>query len=214
MTKKNEILPTTVYEERYWKIDKIVAGIDEAGRGALAGPVYASSAIIRKNILDNLGINDSKKLSEKKRNELFDIILEKASFFAVESVDNETIDQINILKATHLAMRNSVLKLELKPDVLLIDGNSYSFRDIPYETIIGGDSKCLTIAVASILAKVNRDSWMCEVAHEEFPMYGFDKHKGYGTKEHIKAIREWGICRYHRRTFLGKILDNSPTLFE
>lgn len=184
----------------YSKGLKLVAGIDEAGRGPLAGPVVASTVILPENcIIDDL--NDSKKLSPKKRELLFEIIKEKALFYAISIIDNYIIDKINILQATLLAMKNSILQLEKKPDICLIDGNcKVKDLDIAQETIVGGDAKSAAIAAASILAKVTRDNLMGEYA-KKYPLYGFDKHKGYGTKKHIEAINQYGVCPIHRMTF-------------
>lgn len=182
---------------------KSVGGIDEAGRGPLAGPVCAACVILD---VDNIpeGINDSKKLSPKKREALFDKITESAAVsFAL--VDEKTIDEINIRQATVLAMQRAVEGLCRKPDFLLIDGN-FTIGAIENERfVIGGDAKSLSIGAASIIAKVTRDRLM-EKLHEEYPMYNFKKHKGYGTKEHIEAIKKYGPCPYHRASFLTKIL--------
>ena len=182
----------------------IIGGIDEAGRGPLAGPVSAACVILDKNNIPE-GINDSKKLSEKKREALYDIIMKNATV-SVALVDAETIDRINIREATKLCMRNAVEGLSVKPDFLLIDGN-FVINAIENETfVIGGDAKSLSIGAASIIAKVTRDRLMLEI-DKEYPMYNFKKHKGYGTKEHIEAIRAFGPCPYHRRSFLTKILQ-------
>ncbi len=151
------------------------------------------------------GINDSKKLSEKKREKLFDIIIEKALAYSIEFVDAQTIDEINILQATFLAMRTAVENLEMKPDVALIDGNQKPKLEIEERTLVKGDSKSISIAAASILAKVSRDRYMLEL-DEKFPQYAFSKHKGYGTKLHYEMIAEHGITSEHRKTFLKKIL--------
>ena len=177
-----------------------VAVIDEAGRGPLAGPVAAAAVILPKDsaIPD---LNDSKQLSEKKREFLFEIIKETALDYAVEIVNNEIIDEINILQATFLAMSRAILKLKTQPDLCLIDGNrkvhGLSFNQ---ETIVGGDAKSACIAAASILAKVSRDKMMLEYA-KQYPVYEFEKHKGYGTKKHIEALKKYGICPIHRLTF-------------
>lgn len=189
-----------LYAEGY----RYIAGVDEAGRGPLAGPVYAAAIIFPKDIrLD--GINDSKKLSPKKREELFEEITEKAVAYSVFSVDENKIDEINILRATHLAMNGAVSKLSQKPDFVIIDGNSISGMDIPHETIVKGDAKSISIAAASIIAKVSRDRYITKMA-EIYPEYGFEKHKGYGTKEHIEAILKYGALPIHRKTFLKNIL--------
>lgn len=184
---------------------KLIAGVDEAGRGPLAGPVYAAAVILPQDIrLD--GINDSKKLSPKKREELFYEITEKAVCYSVFSVDEKKIDEINILNATHMAMNGAVNSLSKKPDYVIIDGNSIKGMDISHETIVKGDAKSISIASASILAKVARDRYITKMA-EFYPEYGFEKHKGYGTKEHTDAILKYGVCPIHRKTFLKKILE-------
>ncbi|MBR6764947.1 MAG: ribonuclease HII [Clostridia bacterium] len=182
---------------------KTVGGIDEAGRGPLAGPVAAACVVLDKNNIPE-GINDSKKLSEKKREALFQKITETARV-SVALVDNNVIDEINIREATILAMKKAAQGLEEAPDFLIIDGN-FTIGLIENEQfVIGGDAKSLSIAAASIIAKVTRDRLMLEI-DKEYPMYNFKKHKGYGTKEHIEAIKKYGPCPYHRRSFLTKIL--------
>lgn len=183
---------------------KIVCGIDEAGRGPLSGPVCAAAVILPLNC-EIEGINDSKKLSEKKREKLYDIITQKALAYSIEMVDAQTVDDINILQATFLAMRNAVENLQIKPDVALIDGNQKPKLEIEERTLVKGDSKSISIAAASILAKVSRDRYMLAL-DEKYPQYCFSKHKGYGTKLHYEKISEHGICPEHRRTFLKKIL--------
>lgn len=181
-----------------------IAGVDEAGRGPLAGPVYAAAVILPDDIYIE-GINDSKKLSEKKRDALFDEIREKAIAYSICSVDNNKVDEINILNATFEAMNNAVNGLPIPPDYVLIDGNRIKGMQIPHETVVKGDAKSISIAAASILAKVSRDRFMIEAA-KKYPGYGFEKHKGYGTKAHYEAIERQGICEIHRRTFLKNIL--------
>ena len=183
---------------------KIICGVDEAGRGPLCGPVCAAAVILPLDCGIE-GINDSKKLSEKKREQLYDIITEKALAYSIQMVDAQTIDEINILQATFLAMRTAVNNLSLKPDLALIDGNGKPGLDIAERTVVKGDAKSVSIAAASILAKVTRDRYMLE-ADKKYPEYFFAKHKGYGTKLHYEAIAEHGICPEHRRTFLKKIL--------
>ncbi len=183
---------------------KIVCGVDEAGRGPLCGPVCAAAVILPVDC-EIEGINDSKKLSEKKREQLFSIITEKAMAYSIQMVDAQTIDEINILQATFLAMRTAVENLSIKPDIALIDGNGKPGLDIAERTVVKGDAKSVSIAAASILAKVTRDRYMLE-ADKKYPEYSFAKHKGYGTKLHYEAIAEHGICPEHRRTFLKKIL--------
>ncbi len=197
-----------------WEIENVhynhgivsIAGVDEAGRGPLAGPVYAAAVILPPNIIIK-GIKDSKKLSEKQRNKLFDEITEKAVAYNIFSVDEKRIDEINILNATYEAMNGAVNGLSIIPEQVLIDGNSIGGMDIPHETVIKGDSKSISIAAASILAKVSRDRFICKMA-EKYPEYGFDKHKGYGTKAHNEAILKYGPCELHRRTFLKKLLGD------
>lgn len=181
-----------------------VCGIDEAGRGPLCGPVCAAAVILPLDC-EIEGINDSKKLSEKKREAIFEVIKEKAVAYSVCMVDAKTIDEINILQATFLAMRTAVENLDIKPDIALIDGNGKPGLSIEERTIVKGDSKSISIAAASILAKVTRDRYMLE-ADAKYPEYQFAKHKGYGTKLHYEMIAEYGICSEHRRSFLKKIL--------
>ncbi len=183
---------------------RIICGVDEAGRGPLCGPVCAAAVILPLDC-EIEGINDSKKLSEKKREQLFDVITEKAVAYSIQMVDAATIDEINILQATFLAMRTAVENLSVKPDMALIDGNGKPGLDIAERTVVKGDAKSVSIAAASILAKVTRDRYMLE-ADKKYPEYFFAKHKGYGTKLHYEAIAEHGICPEHRRTFLKKIL--------
>ena len=185
----------------------LVCGIDEAGRGPLCGPVCAA-AVILPDDCEIEGINDSKKLSEKKREALFDVITSKALAYSVSMVDAKTIDEINILQATFLAMRNAVGGLALKADYALIDGNQKPGLEIEQQTVVKGDAKSVSIAAASILAKVTRDRYMYEM-DEKYPEYQFGKHKGYGTKLHYEKISEYGICPEHRKTFLKKILNKA-----
>jgi len=190
------------YNEGY----KFVVGVDEAGRGPLAGPVYAAAVILPEDFYIP-EINDSKKLTEKKREMLFDIIIENALSYSIESVNSDVIDEINILNATLLAMKNAVCSLKLKPDLAIVDGNKT--KDLPVEArcIIKGDAKSQSIAAASILAKVARDKYCREHLDVKYPEYNFSKHKGYGTKLHIEKLKEFGPCKEHRKTFLKKILD-------
>ncbi len=191
------------YEKEYAGYTYI-CGIDEVGRGPLAGPVVAGAVILPKDC-NILYINDSKQLSEKKREELFEEITEKAIAYNIFSVDEKRIDEINILNATYEAMNGAVNGLSTAPDFVLIDGNRISGMEIPHETVVKGDSKSISIAAASILAKVSRDRFICQMA-EKYPEYGFEKHKGYGTKAHNEAILKYGPCPIHRRTFLRKLL--------
>ena len=175
-------------------------GTDEAGRGCLAGPVTAAAVILPKNF-KNIILNDSKQLSEKKRDILKPIIEAQALTFGVSHVFQEEIDHINILNASILAMHKSIEQLEPQPEFIIVDGNRFKpFKDIPFETIIKGDGKYLSIAAASILAKTYRDLYMNKI-HEEFPMYNWKQNKGYPTKEHRRAIAEFGITKYHRKSF-------------
>ena len=183
---------------------KYIAGVDEAGRGPLAGPVYAAAVILPEGCVIE-GLNDSKKLSEKKREELFDIITQKAIAWNVQAVDEKIIDEINILNATFLAMNNAVNNLSVEPEFVFVDGNRIKDMSYPCKTIVKGDSKSINIAAASILAKVSRDRFICEMS-EKYPEYGFEGHKGYGTKAHVEAILKYGPCEIHRHSFLKKIL--------
>ena len=184
----------------------IICGVDEAGRGPLAGPVYAAAVILPKGHIIE-GINDSKKLSEKKRELLFDKISEECVCYSIGIATEKEIDEINILQATYLAMKRAVDGLSVKPDIALIDGNRKPGLDIDEWTIVKGDAKSANIAAASILAKVSRDRYMLEMA-EKYPQYQFEKHKGYGTKLHYEMIEKYGISEIRRKTFLKKILDN------
>lgn len=186
---------------------KVVCGIDEAGRGPLAGPVCAAAVILPLG-LEIEGLNDSKKLSEKKREALFDIIKEKAVAYSIALVDEKTIDEINILQATFMAMRNAVDGLLVKPDIALIDGNQKPGLSIEQRTVVKGDAKSMSIAAASILAKVTRDRFMLEI-DKKYPQYQFAKHKGYGTKLHYECIAEYGVSDVHRRSFLKKIIGDN-----
>ncbi len=184
---------------------KFVAGVDEAGRGPLAGPVCAAAVILPEDAVIE-GVNDSKKLTEKKREKLFDVIREVAIAYSVEFVYPDVIDEINIRKATSLAMHNAVKNLKVNADFVIIDGNDNYPYDIPYEYVIKGDAKSQTIAAASILAKVSRDRLMLEY-DEKYPEYGFGKHKGYGTKAHMEAIQKYGVLDIHRKSFMtAKVL--------
>ncbi len=182
---------------------KSVCGVDEAGRGPLAGPVCAAAVILPEGVIID-GVNDSKKLSEKKRDSLFDVIREQALSYSIAYATVDEIEEINILNATMLAMRRAINGLEIKADYAMIDGNKIPPIDIDAECIVKGDAKSMSIACASILAKVSRDRLLYKYA-EEYPMYGFDKHKGYGTKVHREAILKYGPCPYHRKSFLKKL---------
>jgi ribonuclease HII len=182
-----------------------IAGVDEAGRGPLAGPVVAAAVIFPKEFIMD-GVDDSKKLPARKREELFIMISQQAMSVGVGIIDHKVIDRINILQATHLAMRRALENLAIKPDYVLVDGNSFKHDTLRFQNIIGGDAKSFTIAAASIIAKVTRDRLMCEL-DACFPQYGFARHKGYGTPQHIEAIRTYGICEIHRRSFHPSVLQ-------
>ncbi len=185
---------------------KYLCGVDEAGRGPLAGPVCAAAVVLKDNSFIE-GIKDSKKLSEKKREELYEKIINEAVAYSICLVDEKRIDEINILNATHEAMNKAVNSLSVKPDFVLIDGNSIKGMTVPHECIIKGDDKCNSIGAASILAKVTRDRYMLKM-HEQYPEFGFDRHKGYPTKLHYEMIERHGILPIHRLSYLKKILNN------
>ena len=194
------------YEKEYSQYD-FICGIDEVGRGPLAGPVVAGAVVLPKGSRI-LYINDSKKLSAKKREELFDIIKEEAVSVGIGMASPERIDEINILQATYEAMRRAIAGLGVQPDLLLNDAVTIPGIEIPQVPIIKGDAKSLSIAGASVLAKVTRDHMMIEY-DKIFPEYGFAKHKGYGTAMHTEALRKYGPCPIHRRSFIGKIMQES-----
>lgn len=201
--KNNEVTINWLeYEnEAYSKGYNCVCGVDEAGRGPLAGPVFAAAVILPKGYVIE-GVNDSKKLSEKKREELFEKIKSEALCYSVASVDEKIIDEINILNATFLAMEKAVEGLKIHPDFVMIDGNRAPKNlDIPCQTVVKGDAKSASIAAASILAKVSRDRYMLEMA-EKYPEYCFEKHKGYGTKLHYEMLDLYGVSDIHRKSFL------------
>ena len=181
---------------------EIICGVDEAGRGPLAGPVCAAAVILPPNA-EIPGLNDSKKLSDKRRRELFPLIKEKAIAYGIAFADHNEIDEINILQATYLAMERAIAQLEVKPEAAIIDGNRAKDFGIPVETIVHGDSRSASIAAASILAKVTRDDYMLQMA-EQYPGYSFEIHKGYGTKAHYEALEKLGASPIHRATFLKK----------
>ncbi len=182
---------------------EIVCGVDEAGRGPLAGPVCAAAVILPRD-LEIEGLNDSKKLSDKRRRALFEQITAQAVSYGIAFATEQEIDEINILQATFLAMRRAMERLTVRPSIALIDGNRETDFGLPVRTIVKGDSLSADIAAASILAKVTRDDFMMQQA-ELYPQYGFDVHKGYGTRAHYDALRKYGPCPIHRRTFLKKL---------
>ena len=185
---------------------KVICGVDEAGRGPLAGPVCAAAVILPPH-LEIPGLTDSKKLTDKKRRELFPVIKELAVAYGIGFASEQEIDEINILQATYLAMERALAQLSVRPDIALIDGNRAKDFGIPVKTVVKGDSLSASIAAASILAKVTRDDMMLSLA-ESYPGYGFEIHKGYGTKAHYAALRELGACQIHRKTFLKKFYGN------
>ena len=194
-----------IEKELYQKGFKNICGIDEAGRGPLAGPVVIAGVIMPQDSMIE-GVNDSKKVSEKKREKLYDIILEEAISYSVAIVGQDVIDEINILNATKQGVTQVIDELDVKPDLILVDALEHiNTRGIPYEPIIKGDAKCYNIAAASIIAKVTRDRIMREW-DEIYPQYGFINHKGYGTAKHIAAIKEYGLCPIHRRSFTKKFV--------
>ena len=180
----------------------LVCGVDEAGRGPLAGPVCAAAVILPENC-ELPGLNDSKKLTEKRREALYDRICEKAVAYGIAFASVEEIEEINILSAALLAMNRAIAQLDPTPELALIDGNTTRDIRVPARAVVGGDGKCACIAAASILAKVSRDRYMKELALE-YPQYGFDQHKGYGTKAHYAAVDEYGLCPAHRPSFFKK----------
>lgn len=198
------------YENRYKK-NVLIAGLDEVGRGCLAGPVVCAAVIMpleKELIID--GINDSKKLTAKERERLDKLILEKAIAYSISIIDKETIDEINILEATKLGMKNAVENLKIKPNILLIDAVKIE-SDIKQENIIKGDEKSYNIACASIIAKVYRDNYMKQISLK-YPLYNFAQNKGYGTREHIECLLKNGPCQIHRKTFISKILERGQYL--
>ena len=198
-----EINMWQIEEQMFAEGFSVVCGVDEAGRGPLAGPVCAAAVILPSH-LEIPGLNDSKKLTDKRRRELFPLIEEKAIAYGIGFADHVEIDKINILQATYLAMERALSELTIKPDMVLIDGNRAKNFGLPVQTVVKGDSLSASIAAASILAKVSRDNLMLEFARA-YPQYGFEIHKGYGTKAHYAALAEHGASPIHRMTFLKKL---------
>ena len=198
-------------QQDMWKIEQshfergiqLICGVDEAGRGPLAGPVCAAAVILPPSV-EIPGLNDSKKLSDKKRRELYPVIMEKAIAYGIAFADHKEIDEINILQATYLAMERAINQMSVRPELALIDGNRAKDFGIPVETVVHGDSLSASIAAASVLAKVTRDDYMLKMA-EEYPGYDFEIHKGYGTKAHYAALTELGASPIHRMSFLKKL---------
>ena len=195
------------YDSEIRKQYPVICGVDEAGRGPLAGDVYAAAVILDDGVLIDY-LNDSKKLSEKRREELFDVIKKKARAYCVATASVAEIDKLNILQATMLAMKRAVEGLGLKPDLALIDGNKIPKLDCKAEFVIKGDAHSASIAAASVLAKVSRDRYMKELA-KKYPQYLFEQHKGYGTKLHYEMLEKYGISDVHRKTFLKKLTENA-----
>lgn len=195
------------YDSEIRKQYPVICGVDEAGRGPLAGDVYAAAVVLDDSILIDY-LNDSKKLSEKRREELFDVIKKKARAYCVATASVAEIDKLNILQATMLAMKRAVEGLGLKPDLALIDGNKIPKLDCKAEFVIKGDAHSASIAAASVLAKVSRDRYMKELA-KKYPQYLFEQHKGYGTKLHYEMLGKYGISDVHRKTFLKKLTENT-----
>lgn len=191
-----------IEDENYAQGFSVICGVDEAGRGPLAGPVYAAAVILPKH-LQIPGLNDSKKLSDKRRRELFPVICEQALAYGIGFATEQEIDEINILQATFLAMERAMAQLKCPPNLALIDGNRQRDFGLPVKTIVKGDSRSANIAAASVLAKVSRDDWMISMA-EKYPEYGFEIHKGYGTRAHYEALEAHGACPIHRMSFLKK----------
>ena len=191
-------IENSLHEKGY----RVICGVDEAGRGPLAGPVCAAAVILPDGI-EIPGLTDSKKLTDKKRRELFPVIKEQAVAYGIAFASHEEIDEINILQATYLAMERALAQLSVKPDIAMIDGNRAKDFGLPVQTVVKGDSLSANIAAASILAKVSRDDLMLELAGK-YPEYHFEVHKGYGTKAHYEALRAYGASPVHRKTFLKK----------
>jgi len=200
-------------DENYFEIEekllnegyRFICGVDEAGRGPLAGPVFAAAVVMdRERIIE--GVRDSKKLTPKKREKLFEEIIKESIAYSVAMVDSKIIDEININNATFLAMKNAIENLKIEPDIVLVDGYEIPNLNFNQRAIIKGDRKSYSIACASILAKVSRDRYIVEIS-SKYPLYKFEKHKGYGTKEHIEILQKYGPCEIHRISFLKNILS-------
>ncbi len=205
-------MPNTMYEKEFWNSGKLVAGIDEAGRGSIAGPVIAAAVLFPATLKLIPEINDSKKLTKTQRSKAFEIILDAAFDISVSLIDNNTIDELNILRATMLAMNKCASSLKTRPDCLLIDGNYFKSDEFNFKTIVKGDSISVSIAAASIVAKVFRDRIM-DCYSFDYPDYFFDRNKGYGTREHFEQIEINGPCSIHRNSFLRKFRTRQLTLY-
>ena len=200
-----ELTMWEIEDENYAEGVEVICGVDEAGRGPLAGPVCAAAVILPPH-LRIPGLNDSKKLSDKRRRELFPMICNQALAYGIAFATEQEIDEINILHATFLAMERALAQLKIRPDLVLIDGNRQKDFGLPVKTVVKGDSLSANIAAASVLAKVTRDDFMVRQA-DQFPEYGFEIHKGYGTKAHYAALEQYGACPIHRKTFLKKFYE-------
>ena len=200
-----KLYPHSKFESKYWNKNRFVAGVDETGRGSIAGPVVAAAVVLPVDFPGIKGLNDSKKLSFKKRQQLYQEIIDIAEDYSVAFIDNHEIDDTDILTCTVKAMNKAVLQLKADIRYVLIDGNYFIPKfDTPYETIVKGDEKSVSIAAASIIAKVTRDKWMIENADKKFPGYHLNTNMGYGTEQHFAAIDKLGTCDLHRTTFLKK----------
>lgn len=200
-----ELTMWEIEDENYAEGVEVICGVDEAGRGPLAGPVCAAAVILPPHT-QIPGLNDSKKLSDKRRRELLPMICDQALAYGIAFATEQEIDEINILHATFLAMERALAQLKIRPDLVLIDGNRQKDFGLPVKTVVKGDSLSANIAAASVLAKVTRDDFMVRQA-EQFPEYGFEIHKGYGTKAHYAALEQYGACPIHRKTFLKKFYE-------
>ncbi len=201
------------YEMPFWNSNTYVAGVDEVGRGCLAGPVVAAAVVLPLNYMNMSGIHDSKQVSQKRRIELYSLLQKDALCISIQSLAQDMIDKINIRNATLLCMQRAIDYLSVPIDHAFIDGNYFVHDSLPFTTIVKGDSTCLSIAAASIAAKVFRDNWMKTIAHELYPEYRFDLNKGYGTQQHLESLTKYGPCELHRRTFLRKFFERQLTLF-
>lgn len=200
------------FELPFWERNKLVAGVDEVGRGCLAGPVVSAAVILPSNVRQDIGIRDSKLISSNERDELDEYVRSVALSLQITFIDNTIVDEINIRRAALKAMQESVDNLHVRPEYVLVDGNFFEHDDLPFSTIVKGDSRSISIAAASIIAKVARDRWMKDIAHKEYPLYNFDKHKGYATKSHTESIIRYGVCPLHRMTFLRKLKEKHKIL--
>ncbi len=212
-TPSTSIAPHRLFEEEAAKVYSCVAGVDEAGRGALAGPVVAAAVVLKSDATNLEAVRDSKLLRSSQREELVEIIKSQSKYWGVGIVDHLRIDEINILQATFEAMDQALTACGPEVDYALIDGNRYRHSTIPFKTVIDGDVLSVSIAAASIIAKVTRDALMVEL-DSQFPNYGFAKHKGYGTLAHRTALKEYGPSQVHRRSFIGRILTSEESFFE